>query len=61
MAGRKAFAAACAFRSSAEHALEFVQPGMFGGSVAWRGQVLMSGFKKVHGFKKVGMFAARLQ
>ena len=55
MASRNAFAAACAFRQSAERALEFVQPGMLVG--VWRGE----GKYFMHGFKKVGMFAARFQ
>jgi len=55
MASRNAFAAACAFRQSAERALEFVQPGMLGG--VWRGE----GKYFMHGFKKVGMFTARFQ
>ena len=55
MAGRKAFAAAYAFQQSAEHALEFIQPEMLVGM--WRGESKYF----MHGFKKVGMFAARFQ
>ena len=54
-AGPKVFAAAYAFQQSAEQALEFVQSGMLAG--VWRGD----GKYFMHGFKKVGMLAARFQ